>query len=225
MSRWEVGVVAIKYGKGSTRITQSDVLASYTNNMTNLVEGDVAGGYQISCTNTQGGCGNPNGDAGLLIVLKDDISWNRISCQFEFNKTASCWTFLGGGNATNSAQDQNSGYGRSGPNVPGAMSGSHPYNSSSPGNIWPYNESLGDKYFFEENTFSSNSNYIIKAHACDNEPTNMLHGAYNDAGYKTFWTTRRRNENGNNAGIFFGRSCSSTGALFLVKNIYVWYEG
>jgi len=217
--------MSIKYGKGSTRIKQSDVLATYTNNMTNITQGDVAGGYEFYGTNTQGGCGNPNGDAGILIVLKNDIAWNRISCQFEFNGNASCWTFLGGGNGTNSPQDQNSGYGRSGPNVPSQMSGSHPYNSSSPGNIWPYNESLGDRYFFEDNTFSSNSNYIRKAHACDNEPTNMLHGRYNDSGYKTFWTTRRRNENGNNAGIFFGRSCSSTGSYYIVKNIYVWYEG
>ena len=217
--------MGFKHGKGSTQIKTSDVLAYYTNNMTNISVNDVGGGFEFYGTNTQGGCGNPNGDAGLLIVLKDDISWNRITCQFEFNGTASCWTFLGGGSGTNSTQDQNSGYGRSGPNVPGEMSGSHPYNSSSPGNIYPYNESLGDTIFNDVNAFSNSVNHIRKAHACDNDPTNMLHGAFNDAGYKSFWTTRRRNENGNNAGIFFGRSCSSVGSYYIVKNIFVWYEG
>lgn len=217
--------MAIKYGTGSTRIKASDVLAYYTNNMTNIASGDVDGGYEFYSTNTQGGCGNPNGDAGCLIVLKDDISWNRITCEFEFNGNASCWTFLGGGNATNSTQDQNSGYGRSGPNVPSEMSSSSSYNSSSPGNIWPYNESLGDKYFRDVNSFSSNSNFQRKAHACDNNNTNMFHGAFNDGGEKSFWTTRRRNLNGNNAGIFFGRSCSTVGSFIRIKNIFVWYQG
>lgn len=217
--------MSLKHGKGSTHIRSSDVLAYYTNNMTNISAGDVAGGYEFYCTNTQGGCGNPNGDAGCLIVLKNDIAWNKVSVQFEFNGNASCWTFLGGGSGTNSSQSENSGYGRGGPNVPTEMSGSNPYNSSSPGNIWPYNESLGDKIFYDDNAFSNSSNHIRKAHACDNEPTNMFHGAFNDSGYKTFWTTRRRNENGNNGGIWFGRSCSSVGSFVRIKNIFVWYEG
>ena len=225
--QWGGGKMGLSYGTGSTLVKAQHVQAYYTNNMTNISAGDIngTGGYEFYSTNTQGGCGNPNGDAGVLIVLKDDIAWNRISCEMEFNGTASCWTFLGGGNDTNSAQDQNSGYGRSGPNVPGAMSGSHPYNSSSPGNIWPYNENLGDKYFWDVNSFSSNSNFQRQAHACDNNSDNMFHTSYTTTrGTKSFWTRRRRNENGNQAGIWFGRSCSSTGSYIIIKNIFIWYE-
>lgn len=217
--------MAIKYGIGSTRIKNGNVLAYYTNNMTNISAGDVNDGFQFYSTNTQGGCGNPNGDAGVLIVLKDDISWNRVTCQFEFDGTASCWSFLGGGTSSNSAQNENYNFGRSGPNVPPEMASGSAYNVNTPGNIFPYNESLGDRIFWTTNSFDDSSNFIRKASACDNNNTNMFHGAFNDSGYKSFWTTRRRNLNGNNAGIFFGRSCSSVGSYIRIKNIFVWYQG
>ena len=217
--------MAVKYGTGSTRIKSSDVLAYYTNNMTNIASGDVDGGYEFYSTNTQGGCGNPNGDAGCLIILKDDISWNRITCEFQFNGTASCWTFFGGGTSPNSAQDQQYTFGSSGPSAPIEMQIGQPYNVASRGNIWPYNESLGDKIFWTVNSFDDSPNFIRKASACDNNNTNMFHGAFNDGGTKSFWTTRRRNLNGNNAGIFFGRSCSSVNSFIRIKNIFVWYQG
>lgn len=219
------GKMAIKYGTGSTRIKNSDVIAIYTNNMTDISSGDVDDGFEYYSTNTQGGCGNPNGDAGVLIVLNNIPSWNRITCQFEFNGTASCWTFFGGGTSANSAQDEQYTFGSSGPNAPTEMQIGQPYNVASRGNVWPYNESLGDRIFWTVNSFDDSPNFIRKASACDNDNTNMLHGAFNDSGYKSFWTTRRRNENGNNAGIFFGRSCSSVGSYIRIKNIFVWYQG
>ena len=218
--------MAIKYGKGATRIRNSDVLATYSNNMTNITSGDVNGSFEWYGTNVYGGCGNANGDAGVLIVLKNDISWNRITCQFEFDGTASCWTFLGGGADTNSPQNEaGGGYGRSGPNVPSQMSSSNNYNIDGPGNIYQYNENSGDRIFNDVNAFSDSANFIRQAHACDNDSTNMFHGAFNDAGYKSFWTTRRRVENGYPGGVWHGRSCASTGRYIRIKNIFVWYEG
>lgn len=221
------GKMGLSYGTGSTLVKAQHVHAYYTNNMTNISAGDLngTGGYEFYSTNTQGGCGNPNGDAGVLIVLKDDIAWNRVSCEMEFDGTASCWSFLGGGTGTNTAQDQDYNFGFSGPNAPSEMTRSSPYYGNQPGNILPYNESLGDKYFWDVNSFNSNSNFIRKASACDNEPTNMFHGAYTTTrGNKSLWTKRRRDENGDLGGIFFGRSCSSTGSYIRIKNIFIWYE-
>lgn len=218
--------MSVKYGRGATRIRNSDVLATYSNNMTNITSGDVNGYFEWYGTNVYGGCGNANGDAGVLIVIKNDISWNRVTCQFEFDGNASCWTFLGGGSSTNSPQNTpGGGYGRSGPNVPGAMTSSSIYNIDGPGNIYQYNENSGDRIFYDVNAFSDSANFIRKAHACDNDNTNMFHGGYNDAGYKSFWTTRRRVENGNPGGVWHGRSCASTGKYIRIKNIFVWYEG
>jgi len=105
------------------------------------------------------------------------------------------------------------------------MTRNSPYYIDQPGNILPYNENLGDKYFWDVNTFSSNSNFIRKASACDNEPTNMFHGGFHTtSGAKSFWTKRRRHENGNLAGVFFGRSCATIGKYSKITNIRVWYE-
>lgn len=218
--------MGLSYGTGSTLVKAEHVHAVYANNMTNISAGDIngTGGYQWYGTNTQGGCGSPNGDAGVLIVIKDNISWNRISCQMEFNGSASCWSFLGGGTGTNTDQNQNYNFGYSGPSRPAEMAAGSSYFVNFPGNIYPYNESLGDKYFWDVNSFSSNSNFIRKASACDNDPTNMFHGAFTTANEKSLWTKRRRQENGNLGGVFFGRSCSSVGSYIRIKNIYIWYE-
>lgn len=217
--------MAVSYGRGSTRITSSDVLAYYTNNMNNITSGDVEGGYEWYGTNTSGGCGSAQGDAGVLIVLKNNISWNRITCQFEFNGNSSCWTFLGGGELTNSTLTGGV-FGRDGPNAPSEMQGSFSYNTGGPGNILPYNESFGDRIFQSVNSFGNSINFVRKASACDNDNTNFFHGAFNNSDTKSFWTTRRRNLNySDNAGIWFGKSCSSVGSFVRIKNIFVWYEG
>lgn len=209
--------MAIKYGIGSTRIRSSDVLGYWTNNMTNISSGDVGGGYEFYGTNTQGGCGNPNGDSGFLILLKNNISWNRITCQFEFNGTASCWTFQGGGTGGGNPGGY---FGLEGSNDPVEM------NNNPGANLLPYNQSLGDRIFNTVNSFDDSPNFVRKWHACDNDNTNFFHGAFNDSGTKSFWATARRNPAiTSEAGIWFGRSCSSVGSFVRVKNIFVWYQG
>lgn len=133
---------------------------------------------------------------GVYVQLKDTIAWTRISAEFWTTGAAACWTFM-----------QPSGYG----------------SNNGDGNILSYDESAGDKciktYLAQDDPqFSSHA----KANACDNDANNFMR--YNTTTFRKCTFVRRRNVNGNLAGIHHGRACSEVGsnAITIIKNIRVW---
>jgi hypothetical protein len=166
-------------------VTVDDVEAVYANNMTSVVSGEYFrdGGYYWEGYNVYGGCGNANGDAGVVIVLKDNIQWNRAMCLYEMTGTASCWSFWGNSGG--------GGYGVSGPNVPPEINSLYPG-----GNMKSYagmgltvNSDPQGVHYWQTNCFSSNSNFTYKWSACDNNNQNFMHGGYatGGGGYKAVW--------------------------------------
>jgi hypothetical protein len=97
--------------------------------------------------------------------------------------------------------------------------------NQSNGNMQTYNESLGDRIFRDTNAFSSNSNFVKKLFACDNENTNFFHNSFATGGansIKSFWVTTRRTINGNLSGPYHYRSCNTTGRYILITNIFIF---
>ena len=133
-------------------------------------------------------------DSGLYCLIKSGYTWTRIFCKFTNNGTASCWVF-----------NQN-GYGGVAPNLAS------------------YNTSLGDIIFRWDATNSfQNTQYNVQVSACDNEPTNFMHGSYASGDPKTFYMFMRRNLDGNKSGFGHGRSCTGTGASqnCTISEIYI----
>lgn len=191
--------MAVHYNQKATLVTNSMVDAVITTGMTNTTNGDVNGSYAYQGTINLGGCGNPN--SAVFIRLKDTIPWTKITCFFEMNGTASCWTFMGG-----------SGFAEVSPETAGLVPG---------GNIEQFNSSLGDRIFRDNGTFVSNPAYAVKWSACDNAADNFFR--FND--YKSFWTTGRRTNVSNGlAGIFHSRSCNTraTGTYIRISNIFIF---
>jgi len=202
--------MAIGYGAGRGYIVKaSDVNAVYTNNMTIVTSEDVLGQYVFEGTHNTGGCGGP--DSGVFIQLKDNIAWSKITVKFTLVGTASCWTFMGGGNSNDG--------------TPGGfygVAGSPPAEMSSfpGGNIEPYNESLGDRIFWDVNAFTNTAATMArKMNACDNDANNF----FRYGGTKEFWATYRRKSATNGlAGVWAGRSCNTTGVNTKIENIIIW---
>lgn len=93
--------MAIFYGRKSTKITNSLVDSVVTTGSpTVITNGDVNGFYEYKATINTTGCGNP--DTTIFIKLKDTIPWTAMTCYFEMDGVASCWTFnQSGGNMQN----------------------------------------------------------------------------------------------------------------------------
>lgn len=177
-------------------VTNSMIKAVVTTGMTTTVNQDVNGSYVYQGTINLGGCGSPN--SAVFICLRDVIPWTRITCFFEMNGTGACWSFMGG-----------SGFTEVTPATTNLVPG---------GNIEEFNQSLGDRIYYDNGTFVSNPAYAVKWSACDNSADNFFR--FND--YKSFWTTGRRKDISNGlAGIFHSRSCNTTGAYIKVSNIYI----
>ena len=190
--------MGVHYNQKATLVTNSMIDAVITTGMTTTVNGDVNGSYVYQGTLDLGGCGNPN--SAVFVRLKDTIPWTKITCFFEMNGTASCWTFMGG----------NSGTGEVVPSTTGLIPG---------GNIEGFNLSLGDRIFRDNGTFISNPSYAVKLSACDNNADNFFR--FND--YKSFWvTTRRKNISNGLAGVFHSRSCNQTGKYIKISNIFIF---
>ena len=203
--------MAIGYGAGRGYIVKaSDVNAVYTNNMTIITNANgTDGNYVFEGTHNTFGCGGP--DSGVFIQLKDNIAWSKITVKFTLNGTASCWTFMGGGNGN----DGSSGgwYGVSG--TPPATMSSYPG-----GNIEFYNENLGDRIFWDVNAFTNTASTMTrKMNACDNSADNF----FRYGGTKQFWVTCRRRDVSNGlAGVWAGRSCNVTNVNTKIENIIIW---
>lgn len=95
------------------------------------------------------------------------------------------------------------------------------------GNLYPYDESLGDSIpnerclnSWEYPEFQTHN----KVDACDNSSNNFFHGSFQKGDPKTFLMKRRRNVNGSLAGIYHHRACLSNGpaSTTIIRNIYIW---
>lgn len=190
--------MAVHYNQKATLVTNSMVDGVITTGMTNTTNGDVNGSYVYQGTINLSGCGG--NDSAVFVRLKDTISWSKITCFFEMNGIAACWSFMGGSGSFYGVVPATTGL------VPG-------------GNIEQFNSSLGDRIFRDNGTFISNPSYTVQWSACDNEATNFFR--YND--YKSFWATgRRKNISNGLAGIFHSRSCNTTGTYIKISNIFIF---
>lgn len=154
------------------------------------------GSYAITFRHDNGGCGNP--DSGILILINDNISWTKIAFDWEGNGTASCWSFMNTGGSNY-----------------GATTG------TSDGNMLQWSATNGDAIInpyltWEVPEYQSHDRF----YACDNNANNFFR--FNSGSYKKFRMVRTRNSSGNLAGIHHGRSCNSTSAYTIIKNIYIW---
>jgi hypothetical protein len=184
------------YGINSLKVSASMIDSVTTTGGTIIEQTDNPNtGYQITFRHDLAGCGNPN--SGILILLKDIIPWTRISFEWLGNGTASCWSFM----------DSSSNHGTS--------------TGTATGNLLGYSESLGDvitkpNLTWEVPAYQSHP----RTTACNNDNNNFFR--FNESLYKSFRMTRRRNINGSLAGIHHGRSCNSTGAFTIIRNIRIW---
>jgi hypothetical protein len=186
--------MATDYGIKSHNVTAALIDSVSTTGGTIISQGDVNGKYEIQFRHDTFGCGGP--DSGILILIKDTISWKGITFEWLGNGTASCWSFMHSSNF-------------------GSATG------TSNGNLLAYNESLGDvisrPYLtWEVPAYQSHD----RVYACDNNADNFF--IFNSDSYKSFFMKRRRNINGSLAGIHHGRSCNSTASFTIIRNIRIW---
>lgn len=168
-------------------VTVDDVETVVYNNMQSITEGEYYrdGGYYWQGYNIYGGCGNANGDAGVIVVLKDNMQYNRVMAFFEMTGTAACWSFMGNSGGT--------GFGNSGPNVPPEYGTTY-----RGGNMKRYFNSVNNdpqgRFYWQTNAFDSNTNFTYKWSACDNNNQNFFHGSWatGGGGYKSLWTWAER---------------------------------
>lgn len=188
--------MATFYGIKTIKINSAFIHSVTTTGGTILFQGDINNSYEIHFRHDLFGCGGP--ESGILILLRDIIPWTRISFEWLSNGTASCWSFMN--TVTN--------YGTA--------------TGTPTGNLLEYDESLGDgivrSYLtWEIPQFQSQT----RTSACDNNTNNFF--IFNGGIYRSFQMTRRRNTSIQSlAGIHHGRSCNSTGAVTIIRNIRIW---
>jgi hypothetical protein len=149
-------------------------------------------GYQIKVTHDTTGCGNPS--SYFYLELKNDISWSRISCEFEVEGVASCWGFNDGSYALDGNLQS--------------------YNESSY-DIIPNYRAINS---WEKSQFQSHG----RISACDNESNNFFHGSFHTGNPKRFLMRRRKNNLSNRGGLSHGRSCNNSGVYSIIRNIRIW---
>ena len=184
-------------GPNSTLVTSDLVNSVTTTGGTIMSQGNTGpkGGYTITFRHDLGGCGSA--DSGILILLKDNFSWNRMSFDWEGNGTAACWSFM-----------HTSGFGSATGTVNGNMS---PLDSICVDAI------LNPVLTWEVPAYQSHN----RVYACDNNADNFFR--FNSSDYKKFRMLRTRiADTSSLAGIHHGRSCNSTGAFTIIKNIHIW---
>lgn len=185
--------MSIFYGRKAERVQMAHITSVVLVGATIIQQSDVDGGYEIKVQHTTG---NACDSTGVFVQISDFIPWKGISVEFHTTGSAACWTYM-----------QPGGYGSSGGD----------------GNIYSYDESLGDRcvktYLAQDDAqFSSHA----KASACDNDANNFMR--YNTTTFRRCTFVLRRNVNGSLGGVHHGRACSEVGsnAITIIKNIYVW---
>jgi|14BtaG_2_1085337.scaffolds.fasta_scaffold16549_2 hypothetical protein len=185
-------------GPKTIKVDESMIDSITLKNTDQTFGGDVDGQFVFEGFKTVAGCDN----SAVYIRLKDPIDWNMISCRFTINGYASCWSF-----------NSSSGYG------PG------PYD----GNLHSYDPSKND-FFSESRSTNSWGHTQFQSHsrvfACDNNSNNFYHSGYHLGDPKIFIMKRRRNLNGELAGIYHSTACqgSGTGHNVKISDINIWYE-
>lgn len=186
--------MATTYGLGSTIVTANLIESVTTTGGTILSQGDTSAGYQIEFRHDLSGCGGP--DSGILILIKDTIPWKGITFEWLGNGTAACWSFM----------DSSSNFGSA--------------TGTGTGNLLAYNSSvdvISRSYLtWEVSTFQSHD----RTYACNNDANNFFR--FNSSEFKSFVMKRRRNVNGQLAGLHHGRSCNSTSSVTIFRNIRIW---
>ena len=184
-------------GPKATIVTSDLVYSVTTTGGTIMSQGDTGlkGGYTITFRHDLFGCGGP--DSGILILLKDDFPWTRMAFDWEGNGTASCWNFM----------PPTGGYGAATGTVNGNMTTFDSVNQDAI--IRPY-------LTWEVPAYQSHNRFF----GCNTNADNFFR--FNASEYKKFRMLRTRNTSGNLAGIHHGRSCNSTGAFTIIKNIFIW---
>jgi hypothetical protein len=82
-----------------------------------------------------------------------------------------------------------------------------------------YSAASGDLLFDGVNSFEL-PQFNKQSNACDNEPTNFMHGAYAVAASRSFYMLSRRNGT-TSAGPTHGRACNGSGKT-IVSEIYIF---
>lgn len=189
--------MAIHYNQRATKVTSSMISSITLFNVTMTLNSDIEGGFVFEGYHTTGGCGAAQ-DSGVLILLKDDISWSKICFKWEGTGIASCWSFMGSSNW-------------------GASTG------TASGNLLSYNEANGDRLHdnfltWEVPAYQTHN----RTTACDNDANNFFR--FNSTQFKRFRMTRRRNVGAGLAGIHHGRSCNTTGTgdVTRISDIFIW---
>lgn len=190
------------YNKKATLVTEDYVDSVTVVGMTIVSAGNTADGFKFEGYHNNGGCGSP--DSGVLILLKDDIPWNRISFEFQGTGSASCWSFSRPGG----------GYGQT--------------TGTGDGNLLDFSRASGDRTYDGYLTYIADENVggisVEKLNACDNNADNFMR--LNTGTFRRFRMNRRRNADAALAGVHHGRSCNSTGtgATSIIQRIYIWQE-
>lgn len=177
------------YGKYSLSVTPGmidSVVTDTTGRTSYTVTTDSLGAaiVSVSMTKDANGCSSNN---GVKILIKDIIPWTKLYVRFLSTGTASCWGWNG-----------NNGYG-SGLDTPN-------------GNLFAYNESLGDFTKFENNVWNL-PQFDKYFSACDNQSYNYMHGNYAVGSSRGFDMYCRRNSMDSLAGPSHGRTCSLNGTI------------
>lgn len=188
--------MSVHFNTKAKRVTSDDIYSITLLNTVVNTSTDVNGGFLFEGYHTATGCGGV--ETAILITLKDNISWTRISFKWEGVGSASCWSF-----------NDTGGYGSATGN-PG-------------GNLIAYNEAAGDRVSdsyltWEQAAFITHN----KTYACDNDANNFFR--YNTGDLRRFRMTRRRNVNGSLGAIHHGRSCNNAGSTVItrISDIFIW---
>lgn len=185
--------MAVAYGQTGQIIRPEHVNTIILVGASIISQGEVNGCFELT---VQHNTGNSCDSTGVFVQLRDFISWTKISAEFWTKGAAACWTYM-----------QPSGYGSSGGD----------------GNIFTYDEALGDRCL-RTYLAQDDAQFIThaKANACDNDSNNFMR--YNTTTFRKCTFVRRRNVNGNLGGVHHGRACSEIGsnAITVIKNIVVW---
>ena len=185
--------MGLNYGPKGRIVTSDDVNAISTSNgsIVTASTGNIGLNNSYQFTFSHSSVGC--GSTGYYIELKDNISWKYMSFQFtSSNLVSACWSFCTGGYAPAS------------------------------GNILSYDESKGDVVFFNQNAWEkSQFQTHNKESACDNNSDNFLHGSFYTGFPIITWMRRRRNVNGNLAGIAMGFACTNGGTTS-ISNIRIF---
>jgi hypothetical protein len=193
--------MSVNYNPRARLVTADEVQSVTILNMTTTFNSDRNGSYTYEGYHNVTGCGGP--ESGVLILLKDNIPWTRMSFLFEASGNAACWSFM-------------------------SSEGQRAIGTGTPtGNMLEFSEAAGDRIYDGYLSYTGNGNVggidSPKTSRCDTDAANWMN--FNTGGvFRRFRMTRRRNVGAGLAGIHHGRSCNGTGTgnVTRISNIFIW---